>query len=430
MPDHPALPVLDLRQIVAIDALARTRSFKLAAAQLNTTQPTLSRLIAAAEAALGVTLFRRGWSGTEPTPRGDVAARLCHAVVQAVEEADAALSAARPAGPPLRNTLRFVHLLTIEAVAREGSVTRAAERLGRSQPDLSRALSEFQSRYGLPLFTRTPGGMQPLPAALRLAALSAQLRHQLDRLPGALRLLERELTGRVAIGMLPFSGQDLVPKVFARLTLRYPNIRLICVPGSYNGLTEALRRHEIDRIVGILRGPACPSDLIETPLYAERFTVVARQDHPLADGVGRIADLADAHWIVAPLGTPVRSHFEALFAGSETLPPTQTCEMLSFAAAEQMLVETRSLAMLTYSDRSLARLRPDLCELRTPFPETPAPIGLTRLPGEEDDPALAAFDSGLAEVVAELHGAQDGAQDAAQDGAMTRRPDAGPGAGP
>ena len=39
-------------------------------------------------------------------------------------------------------------------------------------------------------------------------------------------------------------------------------------------LLKKLRRHEIDRIVGILRGPACPSDLIETPLYAERFTVV------------------------------------------------------------------------------------------------------------------------------------------------------------
>ena len=44
-------PELELREIAAIDAVARTRSFKIAADCLNTTQPTLSRLIASAEAA-------------------------------------------------------------------------------------------------------------------------------------------------------------------------------------------------------------------------------------------------------------------------------------------------------------------------------------------------------------------------------------------
>lgn len=53
---------LEVREIVAIDAVARTRNFKIAAETLNTTQPTLSRLIASSERKLAITLFNRGWS--------------------------------------------------------------------------------------------------------------------------------------------------------------------------------------------------------------------------------------------------------------------------------------------------------------------------------------------------------------------------------
>ena len=396
-------PELELREIAAIDAVARTRSFKIAADCLNTTQPTLSRLIASAEAALGTALFRRGWSGAETTSAGDVAARSCAAMIATIETAERQIFASRKSHPRLHLNLKNAHLAAIAAVTRDGSVTLAAQRIARSQPDLSRMLSEFAKRFDLVLFQRSATGMLPLEPAQALTALAGSLAYQLDRLAEQLHRLEGEILGRVSVGMLPFSGQDLIAVAFARLTNQHPNIQLSCVPGSYNTLIEALRRREIDRIIGILRGPGSPPGLDETHLYDERFAVIARRGHPLLTAGPSPESLAATNWVVAPHGTPVRSHFEAVFAALDLTPPTQTCEMISFSAAEQMLVESASVAMLTYSDRKLRNLRPELQEVRTGFAPVPAPIGITRLEGEREDAALLAFDRILRDLVAEVH---------------------------
>lgn len=394
-------PELELREIVAIDALARARSFRIAAELVNTTQPTLSRLIASAEKSLGATLFRRGWSGAETTPPGDVAARLCRSALVAIDRTAQEVFADRKRVPPLWLNLRTTHLRAVEAVTREGSVTLAAKRLGRSQPELSRTLSDFSKRFDLELFVRKASGMTPLPAARRLTELSGTIGYLLERLPEQLHQLDGEVTGRVSVGMLPFSGQDLISRAFARLTNLHPNVRLACVPGSYNGLVEALRRREIDRIIGVLRGSGCPDGLDEIHLYDERFLVMARSDHPLQEVGENLAELAAANWVVAPHGTPVRTHFEAVFAALDLTPPTQTCEMLSFEAAEQLLVESHSAAMLTYGRRRLEKLRPELREVRTPFATAPAPIGVTRLRSAPPEVGIEAFEGILRELVSE-----------------------------
>ncbi|MEZ5767217.1 MAG: LysR family transcriptional regulator [Paracoccaceae bacterium] len=325
---------------------------------------------------------------------------MCRTAIVAIEAAEAELFGGRTGAPKFTLNLRTAHLNAIEAVTRDGSVTIAAKRLGRSQPDLSRTLSDFSKRFGIELFQRATAGMRPLPPAQALTALCGTLSYLQDRLAEQLHQLEGDIVGRVSIGMLPFSGQDLVSRAFARLTNRHPNVRLTCVTGSYLGLVEALRRREIDRIVGIQRQDACPEGIAEAFLFDEWFTVVARADHPIQT-TGRDVDvLAATNWIVAPHGTPVRAHFETVFSGLDATPPTQTCEMLSFAAAEQMLVESHSVAMLTYSKRKLGSLRPELKVVETLFPDTSAPIGMSKLRDAPDDPALAEFEAILKELVA------------------------------
>src|ERR1700712_4746020 len=74
-------------------------------------------------------------------------------------------------------------LLVFEAILREGSVARAAERLHLSQPATSHALARLRLRLQDQLFIRTPTGMTPTPRAERLAF---PVRHALDELQFAL----------------------------------------------------------------------------------------------------------------------------------------------------------------------------------------------------------------------------------------------------
>src|SRR5512146_2053120 len=75
-------------------------------------------------------------------------------------------------------------LRTFQAVHASGNVTRAAERLGVSQPTVSHALRQLRLRLHDPLFVRAAGGMVPTPRAARLAAA---VDRALDTLEGALR---------------------------------------------------------------------------------------------------------------------------------------------------------------------------------------------------------------------------------------------------
>jgi LysR family transcriptional regulator, regulator for genes of the gallate degradation pathway len=393
------MPALEIRQIAALYLVAETRSFSRAAAALGTIQPTLSRLVASAETAIGAGLFRRGWSGAEPTSAGEVVLMACKAAILAIDQAEAALYAPDRPHPALRSTLRIVDLAITQAVMETGSTRLAAAQLGLGQPEVSRALSHLAARLGLPLFRRGYRGMEPLPAARVLARLLGAVQSPFLGLTDRLHLPAGQIAGRVALGILPFSGQPYVARAFATLTNLHPRLRLVGVPGSYPALVEALRRREIDLIIGILRQEHCPPDLTETLHYTEQFTVVARVGHPSLLGQQTLGKLAQANWVVAPHGTPVRAHFDRLFAGEGLAPPTQSVEMLSFDAAEQMLAQSNSLGMLTYSVQRLRSLPPGLRQVALALPSATAPIGLVRLADCPPDAALVAFEQALADVL-------------------------------
>src|SRR4029453_16793281 len=71
-------------------------------------------------------------------------------------------------------------LQTFNAVHAEGSVSRAAERLGLSQPTVSHGLKRLRLLYKDPLFVRTQGGMAPTAKADRLADAVRHALHVLD----------------------------------------------------------------------------------------------------------------------------------------------------------------------------------------------------------------------------------------------------------
>jgi DNA-binding transcriptional LysR family regulator len=155
-------------------------------------------------------------------------------------------------------------------------------------------------------------------------------------------------------------------------------------------LLESLRRGEIDLIMGSLRAPA-PSGFAEERLYDERFTMIARADHPCHDGPLTLEALARLHWSVAPHGTPVRRYFEALFRDAPVPPQTQSVEIYSFSNAEQIILGSESVALLCYSEARLRALPKGLRRLDFALPDPTVPVGLTHHAGTARSPAVANF---------------------------------------
>lgn len=368
---------LSLKQVRAIDAVSKTRGIEHAARVLHMSQPVVSRLIASAEKLLGVDLFQRGWSGTEPTAWGEKILPRCSTALNLIAKAEDDIEVLSGIRPNLKNSLRLHHLDAVMAVVEFGSACSASIHLGMTQPAISRSIGAISEYSRQPLFERRQGGLQATPQAHRLATLRAELLQELGTIENLRLGSKGKLVGRLAIGMLPFSGQDFVAKVLGNLTNRHPELRLMAIPGSYNMLAAALRRGEIDCMIGILRNPPPFADLREVFFYNEKFTLVARPDHPCHAQRQSISALRNAKWIVGPHGTPVRSYFEGLFQTEGAAPPTQTCEILSFGDAEKVIMNSNSIGLLSYSDWCLTNLPPNLKKVDITLPGAEIAIGLT-----------------------------------------------------
>lgn len=368
---------ITLKQARTIEAVAKARGLEQATRRLNMSQPVVSRTIAAAEAALGVPLFQRGWSGTEPTVAGEVILKRCAAALKMIESAEDDIELTAGIRPNLMNFLRWHHLDAVSAVAQFGSASLASEHLKMTQPAISRSIAAISQYARQPLFKRRKDGLTPSAVAYRLAILRDDLLEEL----GAIEIDQLNsnggLTGRLAVGMLPFSGQDLVARVFGELTISHPDLRLMAVPGSYDMLARALNRGEIDCMLGILRDPLPYTELRQVFLYNEKFTLVARKDHPCHSDAKAMSDLKDEKWIVAPHGTPVRIYFENLFQSVGASPPAQTCEILSFGNAERVVAHSNSIALLSYSAQQVENLPTDLRKVNVELPGSEIAIGLT-----------------------------------------------------
>lgn len=194
-------------------------------------------------------------------------------------------------------------LTSLEALLEEQNVSRAARRLGVTQPAASHALNRLRELLGDPLLVRTPAGMQPTPRALELRpAVRAALGAAEAVLQGA-PPFDPATAERTFVGAIPDQAGFLVlPKLIPRLTELAPHVRLDLRPWPHD-VHVALATGDLHFAVGVFREHE-PSFRYQD-LWTESFSCVVRKNSPAARGPFDLARyLALDHLLVAPGGTP------------------------------------------------------------------------------------------------------------------------------
>jgi len=193
-------------------------------------------------------------------------------------------------------------LVVLDALLDELSVTRAAVRLGYTQPTISGMLRRLRHLFGDPLFVRTQRGLLPTPRAEALAAPLKRL------LADGRQLVAREAFDPAsAITTFAISCNDymqralLVPFIGA-LRREARGVRLAIVPPIVDGLGDALARGQID--LAVTTPEFAMPDLPSRLLYRERYVVAVRPRHPLARGSTMTVEQLCRfdHVIVSPTG--------------------------------------------------------------------------------------------------------------------------------
>lgn len=196
-------------------------------------------------------------------------------------------------------------LVALDALLAEGSVTKAASRIGVTQSAASHALSRLRRLTGDELLVRSRDGMVP---TIRAEAMRAPLRGALDELMGTLsspRPFDPKTARlRVFVGTSDYAELVLLPGVVARLVREAPGVELRVLTLGQDPTSE-LAAGKLDFAIMPVQAGDDRQGVRGRQIFRDRFVCIARPDHPLAkkETLPMRAFVEAAHALVSPWGT-------------------------------------------------------------------------------------------------------------------------------
>ncbi|MGM7723101.1 LysR family transcriptional regulator [Metabacillus sp. Hm71] len=166
-------------------------------------------------------------------------------------------------------------------VAREGSMTRAADFLHITQPTLSRQLKDLEEELGKKLFTRSSHSIILTDEGMLLRKRAEEIVDMVNKLEAEFHSMEETISGDVYIGSGETEAMKQIARVAKELQLRYPNIRYHLYSGNEDDVTERLDKGLLDFCILIEPADLSKYNYIQIPAK-DVWGVVMRKDSPLA----------------------------------------------------------------------------------------------------------------------------------------------------
>lgn len=154
-------------------------------------------------------------------------------------------------------------------------VSRAALRLGITQPTLTQSLQRLEAKLGSKLFHRTKQGVVPTASAAVFYRRAQSLRDCWQDIAGGVQAATNELRGEFVVGCHASVGAYALPPLLERIGAEAPGLRLKVMHESSRRVTEAVVALGCD--VGFVVNPARHPDLVLKKIGGDRVTFWARK---------------------------------------------------------------------------------------------------------------------------------------------------------
>lgn len=224
------------------------------------------------------------------------------------------------------------------AVVEHGSLSRAAEHLGMTQPALTQSVRRLEKRLGAELLERGPRGVVPTEAGRTLAARARSITLEARLAVAELDAQAGRLRGRLRIGCGPSLAASVVPAAVVRMLQMHPDLKVGIHEGTAEFLLPILEAGELDMAIGTDTEYGKERGLHREMLLHDTMVVAARRDHPLARRTDLTLEQTLQHpWVMPVRGEFVRVRAEAVFREAGLTPPTPSVETNSGAAIKALL---------------------------------------------------------------------------------------------
>lgn len=212
--------------------------------------------------------------------------------------------------------LKLRHLTVFHAVMEEGSISKAADRLGLTQPAVSIALAKLEELLGYALFVRSKGYFVPKPEAKQLLADAELAILAFERFASHAQLIGEGAEGLVRVGTIGSTALHFFPDIIAQFSGMREKVEIQLQVRSSSQISYLVGNGQID--IGIVEAPAAGQSIsavnVEIPCVC-----ILRRDDPLAvEPVLTPKHLADRRMMSIdedhPLDRKVRAAFVAVGA--------------------------------------------------------------------------------------------------------------------
>ncbi|WP_437891713.1 LysR family transcriptional regulator [Phytobacter sp. V91] len=213
----------------------------------------------------------------------------------------------------LMSRARLKHMQALIKLTELRSMGRAADAIGITQPAMSQLIADLEQLIEVKLFLRHTKGVEPTEITLELVKIARRMVAAAE--DGAELISCMKMDNHfLRIATTAAASGALLSEVLPQFSSAYPNVHSQVTEVAGQALDACLSDNEYDLIC--CRKPlVIPEGWIFTPCVRDELIVVSSRDHPLANGSDATLDaLQAATWLMTPVGTLARIHFEEMVA--------------------------------------------------------------------------------------------------------------------
>lgn len=205
----------------------------------------------------------------------------------------------------------FRDLRYFEVIATEGNLGRAADKLFRTQPALTKCIDRLEEDFGAHLFEKNGRGMKLTAAGAILLTRTRQMAIMVEETSREMQDYASGLKGKLRIGCVPTLAEHVMPFVFSELLADAPEVTVDLRVAMNDALLSALRDGALDLVVG----PIVESDdeLVSEQFAEDEVVVLASKDHRIFNGPYSLQDLAKYKWVLPATTVASRQWLDQTF---------------------------------------------------------------------------------------------------------------------
>jgi DNA-binding transcriptional LysR family regulator len=269
------------------------------------------------------------------------------------------------------------HLAQLSAIVEEESFQLAAERMGLTQPAISRNMRGLEARLGSPLFERS--GKRSLPTALakRLARTGMAIRAAQSEAEMDASLMAEGKRGIVRIGAPPIVAGRYLTQILIQFLEEKPGWRVDLKVGLVPELRSMLSRGRVDIVSGPRDVMNADTGITVSPLVEARIGILCRVNHPLVHQTKVSPKHLQSHsWLAHSRDSLLRQQTEMALLESGVEKLDIVCEVGAISAALEIVSSTDLLTAMPVK-MTLPHLEDRLKFLEFDHPLFHRPIGLS-----------------------------------------------------